>query len=78
MAEKELRSNGTLLPYSTYDRLSEIDQARLSITSVLAEPRSLSTGRARDNTCFKPILLEMALPDDGQSRKGRNFLALTG
>nr|QTX14216.1 Mobile element protein [Klebsiella pneumoniae] len=28
MAEKELRLNGTLLPYSTYDRLSEIDRGR--------------------------------------------------
>ncbi len=41
---KELRLNGTLLPYSTYDRLSEIDRARLSITSVLAEPRVYQSG----------------------------------
>lgn len=41
---KELRLNGTLLPYSTYDRLSEIDQARLSITSVLAEPQVYQSG----------------------------------
>jgi hypothetical protein len=26
---KELRLNGTLLPYSTYDRLSEIDQGAI-------------------------------------------------
>ncbi len=70
---KELRLNGTLLPYSTYDRLSEIDRARLSITSVLAEPRSLSVWcRASGITrALSQFPLEMALPDDGQSRKGK-------
>ncbi len=76
---KELRLNGTLLPYSTYDRLSEIDQARLSITSVLAEPRSLSVWcRASGITrALSQFPLEMALPDDGQSRK-EEIPALTG
>ncbi len=70
---KELRLNGTLLPYSTYDRLSEIDQARLSITSVLAEPRSLSVWcRASGITrALSQFPLEMALPDDGQKQEGK-------
>ena len=62
---KELRLNGTLLPYSTYDRLSEIDRARLSITSVLAEPEFISLVQSkRDNTRSQSIPA-----GDGPSRR---------
>jgi hypothetical protein len=63
---KELRLNGTLLPYSTYDRLSEIDRARLSITSVLAEPPEFISlvQSKRDNTRSQSIPA-----GDGPSRR---------
>ena len=39
---KELRLNGTLLPYSTYDRLSEIDQGAIVDNKRLGRTPSLS------------------------------------
>ena len=71
---KELRLNGTLLPYSTYDRLSEIDQGAIVDNKRLGRTPSLSVWcRASGITrALSQFPLEMALPDDGQSRKGRN------
>jgi hypothetical protein len=70
---KELRLNGTLLPYSTTTDCQKSTRARLSITSVLAEPCLSVWCRASGITrALSQFPLEMALPDDGQSRKGRN------
>ncbi len=72
---KELRLNGTLLPYSTYDRLSEIDQGAIVDNKRLSrtlEFISLVQSK-RDNTRSQSIPA-----GDGpsrrryQSRKGRN------
>ena len=71
---KELRLNGTLLPYSTYDRLSEIDRGAIVDNKRLGRTTEFISlvQSKRDNTRSQSIPLEMALPDDGQSRKGRN------
>ncbi len=76
---KELRLNGTLLPYSTYDRLSEIDRGAIVDNKRLGRTQSLSVWcRASGITrALSQFPLEMALPDDGQSRK-EEIPALTG
>lgn len=71
---KELRLNGTLLPYSTYDRLSEIDQGAIVDNKRLGrtlEFISLVQSK-RDNTRSQSIPAGDGPSDDGQSRKGRN------
>ena len=44
---KELRLNGVSLPYSTYDKLSEIDQGPLWITNVWGGPGNGAAGPSR-------------------------------
>jgi hypothetical protein len=72
---KELRLNGTL-PYSTYDRLSEIDQGAIVDNKRLGrtlEFISLVQSK-RDNTRSQSIPLEMALPDDQSRKKSQRSL----
>ncbi|VCX04810.1 Putative transposase (identified by ISEscan HMM) [Escherichia coli] len=76
---KELRLNGTLLPYSTYDRLSEIDQGAIVDNKRLGrtlEFISLVQSK-RDNTRSQSIPAGDGPSDDGQSRK-EEIPALTG
>nr|QTX14823.1 Mobile element protein [Klebsiella pneumoniae] len=80
MAEKELRLNGTLLPYSTYDRLSEIDRGAIVDNKRLGRtPEFISLVQSkRDNTRSQSIPA-----GDGPSRRrpkaGREEIpALTG
>lgn len=65
---KELRLHGVLLPYSTYDRLSEVDPSQLWITSDLAMCWMLPV-RSRENETIiahnRYLLLVMSLPADG-------------
>lgn len=76
---KELRLNGTLLPYSTYDRLSEIDQGAIVDNKRLGrtlEFISLVQSK-RDNTRSQSIPLEWPFPTTAKA--GREEIpALTG
>jgi transposase len=73
---KELRLNGTLL-YSTYDRLSEIDQGAIVDNKRLGRTLEfISLVQSGITRALSQFPLEMALPDDGQSRKGRNQRSL--
>ncbi len=72
---KELRLNGETLPYSTYDRLSEVDQGEIVDNKRLGTVLwNLSVWcRANEITrALSPFLLVMALPGDGPDRKGKN------
>ena len=62
---KELRLNGVSLPYSTYDKLSEIDQGPLWITNVWGGPGNGAAGPAeRDNNRSQSVP-----SGDGPSRR---------
>ncbi len=76
---KELRLNGTLLPYSTYDRLSEIDRGAIVDNKRLGRTTEFISlvQSKRDNTRSQSIPLEMALPTTAKA--GREEIpALTG
>ena len=72
---KELRLNGVLLPYSTYDRLSEVDPVAIvdnkRLGHVLDVARQVQ--RKRDNNRY--LVLVMSLPADGTPLASTNLSA---
>lgn len=71
---KELRLNGVLLPYSTYDRLSEVDPVAIVDNKRLGMCWMLPV-RSRENgtiIAHNRYLLVMSLPEDVMLRASTN------
>jgi hypothetical protein len=75
---KELRLNGTLLPYSTYDRLSEIDQGAIVDNKRLGRTQSLSVW-CRASGITRAVNSRWRWPFPTTAKAGREEIpALTG
>ena len=75
---KELRLNGVLLPYSTYDRLSEVDPVAIVDNKRLGMCWMLPV-RSRENGTIiahnRYLVLVMSLPADGTPLASTNLSA---
>lgn len=85
----EVRANGAALPYSTHDRLSEVDQGAivdnkrlghvLQVAQLVQEQRDSRRGRsapARTNTRQDPVQLKSAIGKKPQRKLDANDLKL--
>jgi hypothetical protein len=72
---KELRLNDVLLPYSTYDRLSEVDPVAIVDNKRLGHVLDVARQVQKKGIIIDPsrYLQEMSLPADGMLRASTNL-----